>query len=136
MALQYSTTLRTNQAAQLQATGGNSAVLKIFQQAVPANCAAADPATVLCTITLPSTFLTASNGATALAGTWSGTGAAAAGTGTTALSFRIYDGSSVCHIQGTVGATGGGADMTLNNTSIANGQAVSITGFAVTIGNA
>lgn len=127
MAFQYGATLRTNQVAQLQATVGASGTLKIFSGAEPGNCAASDPAGLLCTITLPSTFLTSSAGATTIAGTWS---ASASATGTAAC-FRIYDGSSVCHIQGNCSA-----DLVLNNTSIASGQTVTVTSFGVTAGNA
>jgi hypothetical protein len=129
MTLQYGTTLRTAQVAAINATISPSAAgsLKIFSGAQPANCATADPAGLLCTITLPVTFLTSSAGATTLAGTWSAT---ASGTGTAAC-FRNYDSSAVCHMQGNVTS-----DLVLNNTSIASGQAVSVTAFGITAGNA
>lgn len=127
MAFQYGATLRNNKVGQIQTTVGGSGVLKIFSGAEPVNCAAADPSGPLCTITLPATFLTSSGGVTTLAGTWS---ASASATGT-AASFRIYDGSAVCHVQGNVTS-----DLVLNNTSIASGQTVSVTSFAVTAGNA
>ena len=126
MAFQYGATLRNNQVGQIQTTVGSSGVLKIFSGAEPANCAAANPSGLLCTITLPSTFLTSSGGVTTIAGTWS---ASASGTGT-AASFRIYDGSSVCHVQGNVTS-----DLVLNNTSITSGQTVTVTSFTVTQGN-
>jgi hypothetical protein len=127
MAFQYGTTLRNNQVSQLQTTVGGSGVLKIFTGAEPGNCAAADPAGLLCTITLPATFLTSSAGVTTLAGSWT----ANASAGGTAVTFRIYDGSAVCHIQGNCTA-----DLVLNNTNIASGQAVSVTTFGVTAANA
>ena len=40
--------------------------------------------------------------------------------------------SANCHMQGTITATGGGGDMTLDNTNIAAGQTVNITGFTLT----
>jgi hypothetical protein len=132
MAFQFGTTLRNNRIGQLQTTIGGSAVLKIFSGAEPANPAAADPTGLLLTITLPATFLTSSGGVASLAGTWS---ANASATGT-AATFRIYDGSAVCHIQGNVTATGGGGDMTLDNVSIASGQTITVTSFTVTDGNA
>jgi hypothetical protein len=127
---QFSSTLRNDEVAEIQAAVGSSGVLKIWSGAIPTNCAAADPSGLLVTITLPSTFLTSSAGVTTLSGTWS---ASASGTGTAAC-FRIYDGSANCHVQGTVGTSG--ADLNLNNTSITSGQTVSITSFAVTEGNA
>jgi hypothetical protein len=131
MTLQYGTTLRNNQVGQIQASIGASGTLKIFSGAKPATPATADPTGLLATITLPATFLTSSGGVTALAGTWATTGAASG----TAASFRMYDNSAVCHVQGSVTATGGGGDLTLDNTSIASGQPVSVTSFVVTAGN-
>jgi len=130
LAFQYGATLRNNQASQIQTTVGSSGTLIIFSGAEPANCAASDPTGVLCTITLPSTFLTSSAGVTTIAGTWSAT---ASGTGT-AASFRIKDGSAVCHVQGAVSTSA--SDLNLNNTSIATGQTVTVTSFSVTVGNA
>jgi hypothetical protein len=50
--------------------------------------------------------------------------------------FRIYDsGGTNCHMQGTVTATGGGGDMTLDNNSIANAQTVNVNSFQITSGN-
>lgn len=135
MAVQYSTTLRNAQLDQLETTIGTAAVLKIRSGAQPANVATADSGTVLATLTLPSDWLAAaSSGAKALAGTWSDSSADATGT---AAHFRIYasDGTTA-HIQGSVTATGGGGDMTLDNTSIASGQSITITTFTITAGNA
>lgn len=127
MAFQYSSTLRTNQVAQLQATIGGTGTLKIFTQAEPANCAAADPGTAIVTINLPATFLTQANGATTIAGTWSANASAAG----TAACFRMYDSGGACHIQGNCTT-----DLVLNNTNIASGQTVTVTSFTVTAGNA
>ena len=127
MTFQYGTTLRNNQVSQIQTTIGSTGTLKIFSGAEPANPAAADPSGVLATITLPATFLTSTGGVTTIAGTWS---AAASATGT-AATFRMYDGSSVCHVQGNTTT-----DLVLNNTSITSGQTVTVTSFSVTAGNA
>ena len=127
MAFQYGVTLRNNQVSQIQTSVGASGTLLIFSGAEPANCAAADPTGLLATIVLPAAFLTSTGGVTTLAGTWS---VAASGTGT-AASFRIKDGSAVCHVQGNTTA-----DLVLNNQSIAAGQTVTVTSFAVTAGNA
>ncbi len=54
------------------------------------------------------------------------------GTGT-AGHYRIVDSAgTTCHEQGTVTATGGGGDVTIDNTSIVSGQAVNISGWTVT----
>ena len=72
----------------------------------------------------------ASGGSKAKSGTWEDTSADATGT---AAHFRLYaaDGTT-CHMQGTVTATGGGGDMTVDNTSFAAAQAFTITGFTLT----
>lgn len=134
MAIQLSTSYRNAAADQLETSIGASAKLQIRTGAQPANCAAAASGTLLCEMTLPSDYLTAaSSGAKSLSGTWSGTGAASG----TAAHFRILDNAgTTCHVQGSVTATGGGGDVTLDNTSIATSQAVSVTSFSVTMAGA
>ena len=134
MSLQLSVSARNARLDSLETTVGTSAILKIRSGSVPADCATADAGTVLCSISLPSDWMAAASGGTkAKSGTWSNTAAAAG----TAAHFRIYDsGGTVCHAQGTVTATGGGGDMTLDNTSIASGQTVTINTFTLTAGNA
>ena len=135
MTHQYSVAVRNAQLDQLETTIGVSAVLKIRTGAAPADCAAADSGTVLATLNLPSDWMAAaSSGSKAKTGTWQDATADATGT---AAHFRLYasDGTT-CHIQGTVTATGGGGDMTLDNVSIAAGQSVTINTFTLTRGNA
>ena len=43
---------------------------------------------------------------------------------------------STQHIQGTVTNTGGGGDMTVQNVVVEAAQAITITGFTLTAGNA
>lgn len=131
MALQYSTTLRNNQLAQIQATRGSSATLLFYTGTPPASCSAAATGTLLGTITLPTTSMgTPSSGSVSLSGTWSGT---ASGTGTAGY-FRVLDGSSVCHEQGTAGTSG--TDMILTSASFTSGQAFSVSTYTVTAANA
>ena len=135
MAIQLSTTVRNARLDTIESTIGTSAILRIRSGAAPANCAAADSGTILAALTLPSDWMAAaSSGSKALSGTWQDASADNAGT---AAHFRIYDsGGTTCHIQGTVTATGGGGDLTLDNTSIAAGQSITITSFTLTDGNA
>lgn len=135
MSAQYSVAVRNAQLDQLETTIGASAILKIRTGAVPASCATADSGTVLATLNLPADWMAAaSGGSKAKSGTWEDLAGDAAGT---AGHFRLYasDGTT-CHMQGTITATGGGGDMTLDNTNIAVGQAVTISGFTITRGNA
>jgi hypothetical protein len=59
MSLQYSVAVRNARLDQVETTIGTGPLLKIFSGAVPANCAAADPAGLLCAITLPSDWMAA-----------------------------------------------------------------------------
>lgn len=133
MAYQYGTALRNARVTQVHTTIGASATLKIFGAGEPGHPSDADPGTPLVTINLPSPFLTISGGVGTLTGVWS---AVAGGSGGTAASFRMYDSGAVCHLQGNVTASGGGGDLTLNNTSISNGQTVTVSSFQITGGNA
>lgn len=137
MAFQFSTAVRNAALDAIETAIGTGAILKIRSGSVPASVATADAGTVLATMTLPSDWLAAaSGGSKAKSGTWEDT-SADAGSPTNAGHFRIYasDGTTA-HIQGTVTATGGGGDMTLDNISIAAGQAVVITSFTITAGGA
>jgi|SRR6516162_3696628 hypothetical protein len=134
MTLQLSTSVRNAMLDAIESTIGTSAILKIRTGSPPADCGTADSGTVLATLSLPSDWMAnASSGAKAKSGTWED--ASADNTGT-AGHFRVYDsGGTTCHIQGTVTATGGGGDMTLDNVSISSAQDVVVTAFTLTAGN-
>lgn len=134
MAIKLSTAVKNARLDAIESTIGVSAVMKIRTGAAPTNITDADAGTVLATLNLPSDWMAAASGATkALTGTWQDTSADAAGT---AAHFRIYasDGTTQ-HIQGTVTATGGGGDLTLDNAVLAVGQLVQVTSFTLTEGN-
>jgi hypothetical protein len=134
MTLQYSTAVRNAKLDAVETAIGTTAVLKIRTGAQPANCAAADIGTVLATLSLPSDYMAAaSGGSKAKLGTWEDTSADNAGT---AAHFRLYasDGTT-CHAQGTVTATGGGGDMTVDNVVFAAAQDFLVTAFTLTAGN-
>lgn len=135
MALQFSVTARNGQLDSLETTVGTSAILRMRSGTVPANCAAADSGTVLATVNLPSDWMSAaSSGSKTLLGTWEDTSADATGT---VGHFRIYDSTgATCHMQGTVTATGGGGDVTVDNTSFVSGQQFTVNSFTITAGNA
>lgn len=134
MSLQLSTTARNARLDQIETTIGTAPLLRMYTGSAPANCAAAATGTKLVEMTLPSNWMAdASAGSKAKSGTWSDVGLAAG----TAAYFRIYDSSgTTCHVQGTVTATGGGGDMTLDNTNIATSQAVTVNTFTLSDGNA
>jgi hypothetical protein len=135
MTVQLSTAVRNARLDAIETQIGTAAVLKIRTGAQPADVATADSGSVLATLTLPSDWMSnAASGQKAKLGTWSDSSADAAGT---AAHFRIYasDGTTQ-HFQGSVTATGGGGDMTVDNTVFAAAQAFTITAFTLTDGNA
>ena len=135
MPLQFSVDVRNARLDAIETALGTTPIMRIRTGAPPANCAAADTGSVLATLNLPSDWLAAAAaGQKAKSGTWEDT--SADGTGT-AAHFRIYDsGGTVCHMQGTITATGGGGDMEVQNVSFAAGQPFTITSFTLTDGNA
>jgi hypothetical protein len=135
MAVKLSVAVRNARLDAIETAIGVSAVLKIRTGAPPTNITDADSGDVLATVALPSDWLAAaSSGSKAKSGTWEDTSADDDGV---AAHFRIYasDGTTQ-HMQGTVTATGGGGDMTVDNTNFAAGQAFTVTSFAMTDGNA
>ena len=135
MSIQFSTAVRNARLDAIETAIGVSAILKIASGAASANCAAAASGTILATLTLPSDWMAAAaSGAKSMSGTWEDTSADNAGT---AAHFRLYaaDGTT-CGAQGTVTATGGGGDMTVDNAVFAAGQDFVVTAFTLTDGNA
>jgi hypothetical protein len=134
MALQFSVAVRNGRLDAIETVVSTTPVLKIRSGSVPATCATADAGTVLATLTLPSDWMAAaSSGSKSKSGTWEDTSADNTGT---AEHWRLYasDGTT-CHAQGTITATGGGGDMTVDNTSFASGQAFQVTAFTLNDGN-
>lgn len=137
-ALQYSVPVRNARLDSIETTVGVLPIIELRTGAPPANCAAAATGTVLAQAALPSDWLTAAAaGVKSKNGAW--TFSILAGiSGLVVGYFRIYDSGSpsACHIQGTVTATGGGGDMTLDNTNVSAAQVVTVTQFDITAGNA
>jgi hypothetical protein len=99
--MQESVILRTSRVAQIGAilaAQGGLPLLKIFggTPQIPVNCAAPDPALLLCTITLPALPLGAANGVATMLGSWVGT----ASNNGFAQCYRLYDAVPTCHLQG------------------------------------
>lgn len=110
---------------------GAAGTLKIYTGTQPAD-ADTDPAgTLLVTITLAAPAYGAANssGTAALLGTPLSAAASAAGT---AGCFAVETNAGGNVFQGSVTATGGGGDLTLDNVSIASGQTVNISSLSYT----
>lgn len=116
----------------------DAGVLEIRSGAAPGPNAA-DGGTLLASIAIPADgFSAASGGSIAKLGTWEDTAANATGT---AGHFRMKQtgdtggatGATDERIEGTVTLTAGGGDITLDNTSIAVDQQVTITSLSFSI---
>jgi len=133
VAIQTSDAVANAQLDAFETAIGTAPTVEMRSGSKPANCAAADSGTVLATMTLPSDWMAAgASRSKAKTGTWEDPSADAAGT---LGHFRIKQGAT-CHAQGSITATGGGGDMTVDNTSVASGQIVRITGFTLSDNNA
>jgi hypothetical protein len=116
----------------------DAGLLRIYSGSKPATANLAPTGTLLASITLPAdAFAAASAGAIAKAGTWSDPSANDTGT---AGYFRISEtgdddslDGDFHRIDGTVTATGGGGDLTLDSVSIAALQAVTVNTFTITM---
>lgn len=137
MTLRLSTGLRNSQVSNIATLFPNGAILEIRTGSQPASSDDAPTGTVLVTIALPNpSFGAAASGAIQKAGTWQDTSADATGT---AGWFRLRQSGDLGttnttdeRLDGNVTVTGGGGNMTLDNTSITSGQQVTINVFTVT----
>ena len=110
---------------------GGAGSLKIYSGSQPADADTTPSGTLLVTIPLAATAFGSANssGTASLASTPRTATAAATGT---AGCFEIVSGGGLKVYAGSVTATGGGGDLTLDNTSIASGQTVNITALTYT----
>ena len=98
--IQLSVEVRNEMLNAVEAAVGTAPILEIRTGAPPANTAAVATGTLLCSMTLPSDWMSpAASGQKTLSGTWQDASADATGT---AGHFRIRQGS-LCHMHGTVG---------------------------------
>lgn len=134
MSVQWSTTLRNALLDQIATTIGASPHIELWSGAMPASCATASSGTKLAKFDLGATFSDA-----AASGSKNIVKTASLPLSTTGIAngvagyYRIFaTDDSTCHEQGTITVTGGGGDLTIDNTTIASGQTIQITGFTKT----
>jgi hypothetical protein len=134
MSINFSTTVRNAELDSIETAIGTAPILAMCSGSKPANCAAGETGTRIATMTLPSDWMAnAASGAKSKSGTWQDP--SADNTGTLGY-FRVYDsGGTTCHIQGTITLTGGGGDMTVDNTSVVAAQVITVTTFTLNAGN-
>lgn len=96
----------------------------------PPGAESAAAGTLLVTITLPaSPWSAAASGSKSKNGSWSGVGVAAGNIG----HYRLRNAGDTQREEGTVTATGGGGDMTVDNVSVAIDQVVTVATFTRTL---
>ncbi len=115
----------------------NSGVLELRTGTQPASANDAASGTLLWSETLPAdAFAASAAGSKAKAGTWEAAAVAAGSAGWYRLK-QTADAASTDgtdeRVDGSVTATGGGGDLTLDNVVLAVGQSVTITTFSVSI---
>lgn len=135
MSIQLSIAVRNARLNAIETEVGTAPIVEFRTGSAPATCADASTGTLLAASALPSDWMTAAAaGAKAKNGTWTITGIAAGNIGY----FRIMKAGSPseCDLQGTVTATGGGGDMTVDNIAIAAAQVATVNTFTLTDGNA
>jgi hypothetical protein len=115
----------------IETATGVSAVVKLKTGAQPATCAAADSGTVVASFTLASDWMAAASSGSKSFSSTPLDDPSADNAGTLAH-YRVYasDGTT-CHMQGSITATGGGGDMTVDNTVVTAGQDVKITSWTI-----
>jgi hypothetical protein len=108
---------------------GTGAIVKLRTGAQPATAATADSGTVVATITLATDWMSAASAGSKAFSATPLVDPAADNAGTLGH-YRVYasDGTT-CHDQGSITATGGGGDMTVDNTVVTAGQQISITSW-------
>ena len=136
MAIQLSVAVRNARLDAIETATGTSAVLRFFTGSPPANCATATSGTQLASYSLASDWAAAAaSGSKSFSNTPLTTTAGATGT---LGYYRLFDSTATtCHMQGTITATGGGGDLTVDTVTVAAvGQTINVTSWSITDGNA
>lgn len=141
MGVQLSVAVRNARLDAIETVVGTAPVLFLKTGAQASSCAQATSdghaanGTKIASITLPSDWAAAaSGGVKAKSGTWEDTSSDAAGT---LGHYELWDsGLTACHEQGSITITGGGGNMTVDNTVVQAGQDIIVTAWSKTDGNA
>lgn len=116
-------------------TGTATGKLRLYSGVQPADADSAPVGSLLCEIDLSNPAFGAANSSGTAAANGvpkSGVGAAAAGAGTNAQSFRVINRDGATVWDGEVSATGGDGELQLDNVNIAEDQAVNVASFTYT----
>ena len=119
----------------------NGATLELWSGTRPASANTAPAGTLLASGPVPAdAFAAAASRTKAKQGTWTVTGVSGAGAGTNATWYRLKavgdtgtTNAASIRQDGSVTATGGGGDMTMDNVNIANTQVATVNTFSVSL---
>lgn len=132
--MKISTSLRNSilaAVADMVDAGAGPAIIEVRTGAAPANTSDADTGTLLATCVLSDpSFLIPSGGTVNARPILPDSSIDASGV---AGHFRVKDSSGLVVMQGSCGATGSGADMTLTNVNLVAGGVFSITSLSITM---
>lgn len=134
MTIQFSSQVRNGMLDAIEVAIGASAKLQLWSGAQPANCGTTASGTKLAEYSLASDWAAAASGGVKALIIGGGISTTALANGTVGY-YRFTDstGSSTsCHEQGSVTATGGGGDMTIDNPTVTSGQTINVTAFSKT----
>ena len=134
MALGFATTLRTSRATAVRDAidaGSGHGKIRIYNGTRPATGGTAT--TLLAELTCSDPCGTVTNGVLTLSTITADSSADSPGTATW---FRIVDSAGTFVMDGTITATGGGGDGTMNSTTITAGNPVNALSVVITDGNA
>jgi hypothetical protein len=110
---------------------GGSPVLYLRTGTQPATCGAADAGTLVSTIAMSAdAFQSAASWAKAITTALSDASADNAGS-LAGGHWRIKTSGAVTKLQGSITASGGGGDMTVDNTTVTAGQQIDVTSFSI-----
>jgi hypothetical protein len=114
--------------------GAGAGTVQIRTGAQPASVATAASGTLLGTLTCSDpSFGAATNASPAVATANAITGDSSADASGTAGWFRVLDSTGAAVLDGSITGTGGGGDMTLDNTSIVAGGTINLTSWTISM---
>ncbi len=130
MTTQYDLTYRSTTMSDLVSRLGTTPYLLLYTGAQPANCAASATGTLLASLPGSNPAGTVASGELTFSA-FTTENATASGT---AGYYRLCTSAAgtTCIQQGSCGLSGSGADLILDNTSIASGQPFSVTSWTIT----
>jgi hypothetical protein len=133
MTIQYSTTHRDNNVADITTQAGSTAYLLIYSGSVPTNCATTASGTLLASLPMSNPIAPAPSSGVL---TMSAITSQAAGATGTAGYWRICTSSTGTTVvaQGTVGTSG--ADLNFPSVNLNSGETVSVSSFTITANGA